>query len=124
MWIKQNMTLDSYTERVKRNTRLSSTTTGNMQGQHSGGGVEGGAAQLTEKGRAQGEHPGGQLEEWEGGGGVIESRQTEVRGFVNLPLIRLALPGALMPAAPSVAIVAMGWMGGWEQSSRNSKGPT
>lgn len=59
----------------------------------------------------------------EGVGGV---RVTTDRGqrFVNLPLIRLALPGALMPAAPSVAIVAMGWMGGWEQSSRNSKGPT
>lgn len=43
---------------------------------------------------------------------------SEIRGFVNLPLIRLALPGALMPAAPSVAIVAMGWIGGWEQSSQ------
>lgn len=67
---------------------------------------------------------GGSWRSGRAGGGVIESRQTEVRGFVNLPLIRLALPGALMPAAPSVAIVAMGWMGGWEQSSRNSKGPT
>lgn len=45
------------------------------------------------------------------------SQQKEIRGFVNLPLIRLALPGALMPAAPSVAIVAMGWIG-WEQSSQ------
>lgn len=45
-------------------------------------------------------------------------KRSEIRGFVNLPLIRLALPGALMPAAPSVAIVAMGWIGGWEQSSQ------
>lgn len=44
--------------------------------------------------------------------------RSEIRDFVNLPLIRLALPGALMPAAPSVAIVAMGWIGGWEQSSQ------
>lgn len=45
-------------------------------------------------------------------------KRSEIRGFVNLPLSRLALPGALMPAAPSVAIVAMGWIGGWEQSSQ------
>lgn len=43
---------------------------------------------------------------------------SEVGHCVNLPLIRLALPGALMPAAPSVAMVAMGWIGGWEQSSQ------
>lgn len=36
---------------------------------------------------------------------------------MNLPLTRLALPGAFAPAAPSVAIVAMGWEEGWEQSS-------
>lgn len=47
-----------------------------------------------------------------------DGNRSEIRGFVNLPLIRLALPGALMPAAPSVAIVAMGWIGGWEQSSQ------
>lgn len=44
--------------------------------------------------------------------------RSEIRHCVNLPLIRLAVPGALMPAAPSVAIVAMGWFGGWEQSSQ------
>lgn len=47
-----------------------------------------------------------------------DRERSEIRGVVNLPLIRLALPGALMPAAPSVAIVAMGWIGGWEQSSQ------
>lgn len=50
-----------------------------------------------------------------------KSQQKDVgdqRCIVNLPLIRLALPGALMLAAPSVAIVAMGWIGGWEQSSQ------
>lgn len=44
--------------------------------------------------------------------------RSEFRVDVNLPLIRLALPGALMPAAPSVAIVAMGWVEGWERSSQ------
>lgn len=44
--------------------------------------------------------------------------RSEIRHFVNLPLIRLAVPGVLMPAAPSVAIVAIGWIGGWEQSSQ------
>ena len=47
-----------------------------------------------------------------------DRKRSEIRGFVNLPLIRLALPGALMPAAPSVAIVAMGWVEGWERSSQ------
>lgn len=48
-------------------------------------------------------------------------KRSEIRCFVNLPLIRLALPGALMPAAPSVAIVAIGWIGGWEQSSHEGR---
>lgn len=47
-----------------------------------------------------------------------DRKRSVISGFVNLPLIRLALPGALMPAAPSVAIVAMGWIGGWEHSSQ------
>lgn len=47
-----------------------------------------------------------------------DRKRLEITRFINLPLIKLALPGALMPAAPSVAIVAMGWMGGWEQSSQ------
>lgn len=47
-----------------------------------------------------------------------DRKRSEIRRFVNLPLIRLALPGALMPAAPSVAIVAIGLIWGWEQSSQ------
>lgn len=51
-------------------------------------------------------------------GGAKSHDRNKSEVFVNLPLIRLALPGALKPAAPSVAIVAMGWMGGCEQSSQ------
>lgn len=49
---------------------------------------------------------------------VTTEKCSEVGNLGNLPLIKLALPGALMPAAPSVAMVAMGWIGGWEQSSQ------
>jgi len=48
-------------------------------------------------------------------------RGTDSGGLLNLPLTRLVLPEAFVLAAPSVAIVAMGWKEGWEHSSHNNE---
>ena len=43
----------------------------------------------------------------------MEPWERDNGGLLNRPVTGLVLPGAFAPAAPSVAIVAMGWEEGW-----------